>query len=444
MAAVKSFAQFGERTLLDLARQVRPGIAPAASQVENRTKQIIDTFGYDNYDAQTAAFIRKVGSEEITSLTVRRAPIQEWINSALDAISGGTWNKTRYAYGYDKLYHLSLIVNGRYTIQRIGRVSVGLKDNDRPQTEYRRVQLNTFDEPLTIKQILQNTLRRVGSNVFFNYDSFSNNCQYFVSNMLVANRLMTPQLKTFILQPIDELLKQQPDYMRAVTNIITNTGQILGVGTGKAHVQRSRKRDAGTMEGGKPPGIDYAFSEDDIRALCGNIPILRYPELANMSEPEDLFQGNVGAALLFLTDGPSDGHWIAVLDKPDHYEVFDSFGSAIDGQRNWLDKSSLLEFGQTAPLLSRLLKGEGKKVIHNTKKLQKDDADTCGRYVAARIVRASTSLPDFIEELEAGGRSPDVNVTLMTRLQHAPGAMHGGSMHGCKKPKMVGGYAPKA
>jgi len=425
------------RAAAGAVQKARQAAAPVASRIEGGMKEFIDTFGYDNYDAQTAAYIRKIGSEDITSLTVRRAPVQESINTALDAISGGTWNKTRHAYGYDKLYHLSLIVNGRYAIQRIGRVSVALKDNDRPQTEYMRVQLNMFDEPLTIKQMLQNTLRRVGPDVFFNYDSFYNNCQNFVLNMLVANRLVTPQLKKFILQPVDELLKQQPDYMRAVTNIVTNTGQILGIGTGKAHVQRSRKRDAGTMEGGKPPGIDYAFSEDDIRALCGNIPILRYPELANMSEPEDLFQGNVGAALLFLTDGPSDGHWIAVLDKPDHYEVFDSFGSAIDGQRNWLDRNSLLEFGQTAPLLSRLLKGEGKKVIHNTKKLQKDDADTCGRYVAARIVRAATSLPDFIEELEAGGRSPDVNVTLMTQLPHAPGAMHGGSMHGCKKPKRV-------
>lgn len=389
--------------------------------------RIIDT-GFLKYDAKTAAFLKKHGSGDIETLVVRRAPIAEALNSAINAISLGTWNATRGQYNYDKLYHLSLIVNGQYSIQRLSRVSITLKDADSPGSEFMDVPLPPYGESLTMNQMLQTTLRRVGPQTFFKYDSFRNNCQNFVFNLLVANNLMTPGLEAFILQPMDELIKKQPGYLSAVARTATHIGQLFGLGK---------------PESNEPPGIDYAFSEDDIRTFCGNIPILRYPELANMTDPSELFKGNVGAALLFLTEGPSTGHWIAVLDKPDHYEVFDSFGTAIDGQRKWLDRGNLLEFGQTAPLLSKLLKGEGKEVIHNTKKLQKDDADTCGRYVAARIARASTSLPGFIEELTANGRSPDVNVTLMTQLPHQSGMMQGGSMHGAKKlQKMVGGYAP--
>lgn len=371
------------------------------------------------YDQKTADFLKKHGDEDIETLVVRRAPVAEWINAALNAISLGTWNRSRAQYDYDKLYHLSLIINGRYAVQRLSRVSITLKDADSPGSETMNVPLPTFGEPLTIYQMLYTTLKRVGSDTFFKYDSFRNNCQNFVFNMLVANNLMTPQLQAFILQPLDKLLEQQPGYLSKVAKTVTNIGHIFGLG-----------------KPSQPRGIDHAFSEDDIRAFCGNIPILRYPELANMTDPSELFQGKDGAALLFLTDGPSDGHWIAVLDKPDHYEVFDSFGTAIDGDRKWLDNHKLLEFGETAPLLSKLLKGRGKEVIHNTKKLQKDDADTCGRYVAARINRASTPLPDFIRELTANGRSPDVNVTLMTQGRSADNGIQGDS----KRRLMRGGH----
>jgi hypothetical protein len=166
--------------------------------------------------------------------------------------------------------------------------------------------------------------------------------------------------------------------------------------------------------GKKTAEMYKAFTEDDIRSFCGNIPIMRYPELAKMTDPSELFQGKGAAALLFLTDGPSEGHWLAVLDRPDHYEVFDSFGTAIDGHRRWLDKRQLIEFDQAAPLLSNLLKGKGKPVIHNTKKLQSDTADTCGRYVAARIVQAATPLKQFVVELTSNGQTPDENIIEMT------------------------------
>jgi hypothetical protein len=392
----------------------------------NQLDTIID-IAFKKYDKKTASFLKKHGSGDIETLVVRRAPVQEWINRALNVLSVGKWDESRAQFEYDKMFHVSLIVNGQYAIQRVGRVSIAMKDPDRPGSEFRNVPLSPYGESLTMNQMLQTTLRRVGEDTFFKYDSFRNNCQNFVYNILVANNLMTPELESFILQPLDKLLEQQPGYLSAVAKSVTDIGHIFGLG----------------KPSDKPRGINYAFSEDDIRAFCGDIPILRYPELANMTDPSELFRGNVGAALLFLTDGPSSGHWIAVLDKPDHYEVFDSFGTAIDGQRKWLDRGNLLEFGQTAPLLSKLLKGEGKKVIHNTKKLQKDDADTCGRYVAARIVRASTTLPDFIEELTANGRSPDVNVTLMTQLPHNTGA-EGGQQKPAKLQKMIGGYGQGA
>ena len=153
------------------------------------------------------------------------------------------------------------------------------------------------------------------------------------------------------------------------------------------------------------------MSEDDIRKALGDIPIYRYPEIRSMQTPDDLFKGHRAAVLLFLTENETTGHWIAVLDHPDSYEVFDSFGTAIDGDRAWLSKSEMLEFDECCPLLGNLLKTGSKRIIHNTTKLQDDSTDTCGFWVVARILDADTPLREFVRKYTMkGAGSPDQQV----------------------------------
>ena len=133
-----------------------------------------------------------------------------------------------------------------------------------------------------------------------------------------------------------------------------------------------------------------------------------------MSSPSQMFDGSGAVALLFLTESQNSGHWLAVLDHRTNYEVFDSFGVAIDGNRKWLDRDTLEDFDQTAPLLSRLLSKGEKPVTHNTVKLQQDSNDTCGRWICARIMNANMPLDKFVHMMKNSGSSPDDAVTRMT------------------------------
>ena len=153
----------------------------------------------------------------------------------------------------------------------------------------------------------------------------------------------------------------------------------------------------------------YAYSDLDIhRALGAKIPIHRYPDLLRMSSPDALFKNQNATVLLFLTEGKDNGHWIAVLDHGTHYEVFDSFGTEIDGDRAWLDKEKLLEFNETLPLLSNLLARGNKPIDHNSTKLQSDHADTCGRWVVWRIRNSNKPLKAFVAEMKGSGKgTPD-------------------------------------
>jgi hypothetical protein len=158
----------------------------------------------------------------------------------------------------------------------------------------------------------------------------------------------------------------------------------------------------------------YAYSDADIRAALGSIPIHKYPELKGMASPDALFKGHNAVILLFLTEGKNEGHWIAVLDHGTHYEVFDSFGTVVDGDRKWLDKEKLMEFGETLPLLSNLLGKGNKPTDHNTDKLQRDKSNTCGRWVVWRVKNAHTPLKAFVAEMKHGPGTPDQKVVECT------------------------------
>jgi len=194
------------------------------------TDAALDRFGYNNFDARNQEFLKAHGSEPITSLKIRRAPISNNINIALNLLSLGQWNQSRAKYGYDDLFHLGLIVNDVYAIQRIGRVSFNYKDPDAPRTEFLNLPVPAG---LTVKSMLEQTLQRVGPKVFFSYDPFTYNCQGFLRTILETINLWTPEVDRFVYQPVDALLREQPGYVQSVAHVLTNFGQFTGVGAGK-------------------------------------------------------------------------------------------------------------------------------------------------------------------------------------------------------------------
>lgn len=190
----------------------------------------LDRFGYNAFDARNTEFLKAHGSEPITSLKIRRAPISNNINTALNLLSLGKWNESRAKYGYDDLFHLALIVNDTYAIQRIGRVSVNFKDPDAPRTEFLQLPVPAG---VTMRSMLEQTIQRVGPKIFFSYDPFTANCQGFLKNVLETIGLYTPEVERFVFQPVDALLREQPGYVQTIAHVGTNIGQFGGIGAGK-------------------------------------------------------------------------------------------------------------------------------------------------------------------------------------------------------------------
>ena len=180
------------------------------------------------YSPPVRQFLEGHEGEAIQSLVVRRAPIQSALHTALQAVTLGRWNAARAKAGYDKLFHLSLIANGRIIIEKNEVLRVA-EDTSKPaDAEYMPVQMN--GGPILLNDLLSKAREGMGDADYFLYDAFGGrNCQNFVDSVLTYNNLLTPRLHEFIFQPMQELIADLPGYTPAVARAATTLGALFDV-----------------------------------------------------------------------------------------------------------------------------------------------------------------------------------------------------------------------
>ena len=125
---------------------------------------------------------------------------------------------------------------------------------------------------------------------------------------------------------------------------------------------------------------DVSLSDTDIKLICNNkVEIVVYHDLDKYSSLKELM-GQYGAVILLYETKRNFGHWVALIDYPNHIEFFDSYGLGPDEELNYA------KYDDT-PYLSQLISRSPKKVSYNKKRLQsvKEEVNTCGRWTALRV-----------------------------------------------------------
>lgn len=181
------------------------------------------------YSPPAVAALRKYGNWTVSTLTIRRDPISSVINAALNLVSLGHWNSARTQYGFDKLFHLGLVIGltspeGKHAellAEKLAVVTLHAPKAILPNSEILRIAPPT--PPVTLAVFLDKARRAMGDK-FFPYDSFSNNCQDFVGSLLRANGALTPAANAFLKQDLEKLVAAQPTHTGAVANVVTDLG----------------------------------------------------------------------------------------------------------------------------------------------------------------------------------------------------------------------------
>lgn len=172
---------------------------------------------------------------------------------------------------------------------------------------------------------------------------------------------------------------------------------------------------------------EYPLSNFDIQEFLKDIgepitKIFTYPELKNARHIDEMLDRHGRAIMLFLTEGDSKGHWIAILRRGNTIELYDPYGYKPDTQHVKLGgkMSDMKRWGQDAPLFSDLVKRGGYRLIWNKRQRQpvSSDVNTCGRHSVMRLLFSHLPLDKYDKMLDTitkkTGVKPDDLVAYVT------------------------------
>jgi hypothetical protein len=133
--------------------------------------------------------------------------------------------------------------------------------------------------------------------------------------------------------------------------------------------------------------IEKALDDSEIRDFLDPVKIVKYSELKNYNNIEDLLPNNGDYVIMLVESAPNNGHWVALLRYDDTVEYFDSYGLAPSKNLEW-SKTMNKFLGQDKEYLNMLLDKTPLDVVYNPIEYQKDKSNinTCGRHCIFRTI----------------------------------------------------------
>jgi len=199
------------------------------TRVKSRPKQpepfalggIVPDEFLEQFPPKVKSFLKSHGDEPVNSIKVCREPINSTVMGVMNTISLGALERVRRKLGVDTFFHLYLLINDKYILEKNQVLDFRTGS---PSSKATCIPIN-FSKEMSINEMVDNCLKRMGAHNFFTYSAFNLNCQNFVKNMLSSNGI-TPPTK-FIDANMDAILKEVPWYLPKVSNIITDLAGAL-------------------------------------------------------------------------------------------------------------------------------------------------------------------------------------------------------------------------
>jgi hypothetical protein len=196
----------------------------------DRGKQVYNNYfkepeGDKAIPAAVRRFLNEHGDEQITSLRVARTPISSALNGLLNLVSLGGFDKGKQAQNVDEFFHLFFVINEKYQVEKNQLVKISnYKRNDREES------IGVPEPHIPIREFLMNGAAGNPSSYWGEYKAFGSNCGNWVMRTLQANNISSPEISSFVQQPIDKLVPQIGQHTEQTANFLTDLGAKLDTG----------------------------------------------------------------------------------------------------------------------------------------------------------------------------------------------------------------------
>lgn len=158
---------------------------------------------------------------------------------------------------------------------------------------------------------------------------------------------------------------------------------------------------------------------DILKLLNGKTRVIKYSELANINNINELLFGYNSVVILILSK-ENYGHWVCITRRNDILEFFDSYGYFVDDPIYFKNTPKYFrkQNNQDYPHLTAILLNSYNEYVitYNELRFQKKDRQTatCGRHVVCRIVYKDMDLYDYYRFLKSIDKDLDKVVTILT------------------------------
>jgi len=168
--------------------------------------------------------LESIGGEEVKTLQIVRTPLSSFTKGFLNTISLGQFEKISKKY-YDEMFHLSLWINDKYNLEKNEVVYFNKQNPKKSNSQVRDVK--NIPAGITIQQLIDNTIKRMGPENFSNYDAEKLNCQNFLINVLDASNIGDKEDGDFIFQDASKIFNELPEYAKILGKVSVNLGAIF-------------------------------------------------------------------------------------------------------------------------------------------------------------------------------------------------------------------------
>ena len=164
----------------------------------------------------------------IRRIEVCRVPLSFFIVELLDVITFGKFSKVAEKAPYDRLFHLSLRINGKYIFEKTQQIELYERKSYEKNSQILEIELTPafLKQKTSIGRFLRKTLRSMGTKSYYSYNARSNNCQDLVIASLKANGLLTDNVQTFVKQDSEAIFKELPSWTTRFAKALTDLARI--------------------------------------------------------------------------------------------------------------------------------------------------------------------------------------------------------------------------
>jgi hypothetical protein len=190
----------------------------AVKKVEANVNMYRDIFlDIDRMPPNVKNFIKNHKDDVIQRVIIGRSKIPKPINVIMKTFGG--------KISYDNIYHLFIIVytnKTHFIFEKNERINIGRKI---PQNIEERVEVQGFSNMKVIDMF--NNTKKIMGDKFLPYDSWKNNCQNFISNIMKGNGIGDVH-NDFILQDTHNIFKGKP-FLKGTSNTMVGIGKVANI-----------------------------------------------------------------------------------------------------------------------------------------------------------------------------------------------------------------------